>query len=217
MSYRLVLGDAMDAIDEIDPESVDVVITDPPYGVGFSGKATKHTKKTGVGYGFDDDVVYMKACILPVVEQCISRFSRVIVTPGVRNMWLYPAPTDMGAVFCPSGAGSGKWGFCCVHPILYYGDCPYLKDGKGSQPNSFSSTESAVKNGHPCPKPVGWMRWLVNRTSREGETVLDPFMGSGTTGVACMRDGRNFIGVEINPKFHAIAERRIREASCVLF
>jgi DNA modification methylase len=217
MSYELMLGDCREAIDRIPDGVVDVVITDPPYGVGFKGKATKHTGRSGVGYGFDDDVEYMKGCILPVINQCISRFRRVIVTPGVRNLWLYPPPADIGVVFCPSGAGSGKWGFCCAHPILYYGDCPYLRDGRGSRPNSFSSTESAEKNGHPCPKPLGWMRWLVNRASSEGETVLDPFMGSGTTGVACMRDGRKFIGVEIDPRYYAIAERRIRDASFMLF
>ena len=53
------------------------------------------------------------------------------------------------------------------------------------------------------------MTWLVNRVSMPGETILDPFMGSGTTGVAAIRLGRSFIGIEKEPKYFEIANRRI--------
>jgi site-specific DNA-methyltransferase (adenine-specific) len=56
------------------------------------------------------------------------------------------------------------------------------------------------------------MRQLVHLFSNEGQTVLDPFMGSGTTGVACVNTGRNFIGCEIDPGYFAIAQKRIAEA-----
>jgi len=56
------------------------------------------------------------------------------------------------------------------------------------------------------------MRWLIENGTDQGATVFDPFMGSGTTGVACVQTGRNFIGVEIDPTYYALAERRIREA-----
>jgi DNA modification methylase len=56
------------------------------------------------------------------------------------------------------------------------------------------------------------MLWAVYRASRDGETVLDPFMGSGTTGVACARLGRRFVGIEIEPKYFDIACRSIEEA-----
>ena len=67
-------------------------------------------------------------------------------------------------------------------------------------------------NGHPTPKPVKVTKWLIENTTNEGDTILDPFMGSGTTGVACVQTGRNFIGIEIEPKYYEIAERRIKEA-----
>jgi len=60
------------------------------------------------------------------------------------------------------------------------------------------------------------MRWILERTTRPAETVLDPFMGSGTTGVACVQTGRNFIGIEIEPKYFEIAQRRIAEAEAQL-
>jgi hypothetical protein len=67
-------------------------------------------------------------------------------------------------------------------------------------------------NGHPCSRAVSHFRWLVNWWSLPGETVLDPFMGSGTTGVACVQMGRNFVGIEIDPTYFQIAQRRIGEA-----
>lgn len=78
-------------------------------------------------------------------------------------------------------------------------------------------TKPTPANGHPCPRSVAHMRWLVNWWSEPGETVLDPFMGSGTTWLACYELGRNFIGIEIDPESYAIAERRIHEAAPVLF
>jgi site-specific DNA-methyltransferase (adenine-specific) len=67
-------------------------------------------------------------------------------------------------------------------------------------------------NDHPCPKPVGLMEKLVRDFTDPGETILDPFAGSGTTGVAAIRMGRKFIGWEKDPKYHAIALRRLQNA-----
>ena len=74
----------------------------------------------------------------------------------------------------------------------------------------FGKTENATK--HPTQKPVDLCKYLIETYTNEGDTVFDPFMGSGTTGVACVMTGRNFIGIEIDPTYFAIAERRIKEA-----
>jgi DNA modification methylase len=70
------------------------------------------------------------------------------------------------------------------------------------------ATEGKV---HPTQKPLKLMEWCLSFLP-EGVTVLDPFMGSGTTGVACINTGRNFIGIERDPGYFAIAERRIADA-----
>jgi site-specific DNA-methyltransferase (adenine-specific) len=67
-------------------------------------------------------------------------------------------------------------------------------------------------NHHPTVKPVALMRWLVRLVAPTDGVVLDPFMGSGTTGVACVREGRSFVGIEREPEYHAIAEARIAHA-----
>ena len=70
----------------------------------------------------------------------------------------------------------------------------------------------APANGHETPKPVELMERIVETTTNPGNTVLDPFMGSGTTGVACVQTGRRFIGVEIDPTYFALSVKRIEEA-----
>jgi len=71
------------------------------------------------------------------------------------------------------------------------------------------SERKPFKNHHPTVKPVHLMAWLVRLVSKEGDTVLDPFVGSGTTGVACVNLNRNFIGIELDPEYFKIAEKRI--------
>ena len=73
----------------------------------------------------------------------------------------------------------------------------------------FSNAASSVTPLHPTQKPVALMEYLIRTYTNEGETVLDNTMGSGTTGVACRNTGRSFIGIERDPEYFAIAERRI--------
>ena len=72
-----------------------------------------------------------------------------------------------------------------------------------------SKKERGKDNNHPTVKPLHLISWLIRLVSKEGDTVLDPFMGSGTTGVACKQLNRNFIGIELNEEYKTIAEKRI--------
>ena len=71
--------------------------------------------------------------------------------------------------------------------------------------------------GHPCPKPISWAKWLIERACPKDGLVLDPFLGSGTTVVACKELGRKYIGIEINPEYCKIAERRLFNTQESLF
>ena len=75
------------------------------------------------------------------------------------------------------------------------------------------ATVAHYRGKHPCEKPEPLMRHIIESSTRAGAVVLDPFMGSGTTGVACQRTGRKFIGIELNPEYVEIAERRIGDAA----
>ena len=69
------------------------------------------------------------------------------------------------------------------------------------------------KREHPTQKPLPLMMWCLEKYSKPGMTVLDPFLGSGTTAVACKKLGRNFIGIEKEPAYVAIAEKRLEKVN----
>lgn len=100
--------------------------------------------------------------------------------------------------------------------VFMYGDPPKSKEGKHVIPGRFLDTSSKGKEAaHPCPRKLSHVRWIVKFWTDDDETVCDPFMGSGTTLVACNLDGRNCIGIEIEEKYCEIAARRLEQG--VLF
>ena len=207
----LYLGDCREILPTLG--NVDAVVTDPPYGVSYEGSTTKHGKN-GFGYAsFDDTPEAIEAICVPAIREAVALARSAVVTPGNANAFKYDPPRAMGSIFYPSGANSGPWGFVCSQPLFFYGKDPYLMNALGRLPSAFSTTEATDRSvEHPCPKPIGTMKWLVQRVSMANETILDPFMGSGTTGVACAKLGRKFIGIEIEPKYFDIACRRIEAA-----
>jgi site-specific DNA-methyltransferase (adenine-specific)/modification methylase len=207
----LYCGDCMEIFPVLD--RIDAVITDPPYGVNFAGSATKCSTRNGQTYDcFDDTPLAIETEIIPRFVKAISMCKSAAVTPGLRCARLYPTPSGEGVIWYPAGANAGPWGFVTHQPIYYYGKCPYLARGKGSRPTGFQTNEVAERNGHPCPKPIGQMTWLVERASWDDDVVLDPFMGSGTTGVACVRLNRRFVGIEKSSAYFDIAVKRIDAA-----
>lgn len=208
-------ADAWDIVSRggpVDLAGVDAVVTDPPYGVGFDRKATKRRVRETVGYMSEHDgPEYVDAVVIPLVAWLREEVGRVVLTPGSRNAFRYPEPDALGTIFYPAGAGLGRWGFTCSQPILYYGKDPYLATGQGHRPDSFSTLKTSEDNGHPCPKSLKTMHWLVTKASLAGDLVLDPFMGSGTTLRAAKNLGRRAIGIEIEERYCEIAAKRMTQ------
>lgn len=206
-------GDCRELLPDL---AADALVTDPPYGVRLrgtddrayrSGRSTTIRKRRGVLYA--DDPSLVRELIVEAIPLALSRVDRGLVFPGPAMLFAYPEPDGIGGVFTPNGSGRSSWGFQLLHPILYYGKDPYLVDGMGSRPNGFRDEQpNKEKIDHPCPKPISWMRWAVVRVSREGETILDPFVGSGTTLVAAKWANRRAVGIEIEERYCEIAARR---------
>jgi site-specific DNA-methyltransferase (adenine-specific) len=198
--------------------SVDATITDPPYGVGFKGKATKDAIRVDSYLSYDDTRENFLLSVRPALDEALSKSRRSAIMCGNKTVHDLPTPADIGGIYAPAGGGLSSWGFVCFHPVLFYGRSPYMETGMGSRPTvvSISHPGGHITGerdiGHPCPKPVLYMDWLVSFASLRGETILDPFMGSGTTGVAAVKSGRKFIGIEIEPKYFDIACRRVSDA-----
>ena len=203
--------DCREVIHQLDLSAIDLVLTDPPYGIdgGRGGVNRKRGKGAYRPAEWEDTPEYVQTVCVPVVCLLIARVGRTIITPGSRHMMLYPTPDDVGCFYTPSSSGWGRWGLNVFNPIFYYGKDP--RAGTGQSPAGMLLNQPANTPGHPCPKPLGAWKWLLNKGSLEGETVLDPFMGSGTTLVAAKHTGRRAIGIEIEERYCELAARRLEQ------
>jgi site-specific DNA-methyltransferase (adenine-specific) len=197
--------------------AVNTVVTDPPYGILSPGDypARRRDDRGGqhglakAGYaGYADTYENFCTCIVPALTQSIQLAHRAAVFTGPHLQEQLKA-TAIGGIYIPAGSGRHEWGFKTFLPVLFYGIAPNLH--QGARPNTLLSTATVEPSLHPCPKPLPWMRWLVGLASLPSETVLDPFMGSGTTGMACIQLGRSFIGIEIERRYFDLACKRLEE------
>ncbi len=199
--------------------AADVLVTDPPYGVNIGGPDVGRNglgKKHGLAkpaYGlYEDTYENYVAVVVPAIRtalECVKR-GALFTGPHIQEL---PKATAIGGVYCPAGSGRHAWGFKTFLPVLFYGKDPLLY--WGARPNVLVSTAQAERNGHPTPKPIEWVRWLVDLASLSGEVVIDPFMGSGTTLRAAKDLGRRAIGIEIEEHYCEIAAKRLAQG--VLF
>ena len=204
---RLILGDCLEVMPLLDP--VDAVVTDPPYGIGFPYNTYEDTL---------DALVYLVNGFVPLA---IGMAERVIVTPGVSNISIYPKPKWTCAWTWDTTATYGHMGFSQWQPILIYGEDVsgfgsvngILKSDRIHFTGGSAKIRTDDGEGHTCPKPLGFVNRLVARFSGNDETILDPFAGSGTTGVACFNLNRKFIGIEKDTDYFDIMCRRIDEAT----
>lgn len=206
--YVIHHGDCREIIPEI--TGFDVVVTDPPYGVKLSHKQHKWFHQDGTGYESTPDNDSTVEMAVSVMESLVASGIRCVLTPGMRHALKYPQPNAIDCAFNKAGAGLSPWGFQCSQLIYFYGKDPKRP---GCYPSGYEQhpNDIALKNGHPCPKPERFWKWLVNRVSNDGETLLDPFLGSGTTLVVAKLLGRKAIGIEIEEKYCEIAARQMEQ------
>ncbi len=201
--HRLMCGDATKEGDHdvlLNGAGVDLVLTDPPYGVGVEYE------------DFEDSRDNVKALITATMP-FLRRWPCVLLTPGQRWLWDYPRPTWMLGWVHPAGNGLNPWGFTLLHPILAYGPDPYLAKGRGSRPDTL--VLAAGREGltsHPAAKPLAVWEWMLERGSaNQNEAILDPFLGSGTTIIAAEKLNRRCYAMEIEPRYCDVAIRRWEE------
>jgi site-specific DNA-methyltransferase (adenine-specific) len=172
---------------------VDAVITDPPYGIGFAAQPTKWQRQKGkAAEDWDDRAV-------AGLEHLLSR-GRVQIVWGGNYYEL--APTR----------GWLCWFKPDAPPSMGHFELAWTNQDKNARLISQSiSATNRERMGHPTQKPLRVMQWTLEQAG-DVQTVLDPFMGSGTTGVACAGMGKTFVGVEINPTYFDMACERISAA-----
>jgi len=200
MNTILYLGDAISYMRALPDKSVNAIITDPPYGVGIEYSNM-----------FEDTPEYVRKLLVSLIEEGV-RIADVVLFPSGKfenELWLMQNYPPRWRICWYKGAQStaSPIGFCDWEMIMVYGENVYR-----FVHDYMPVRTTPANNGHPCPKDVHWATWLVNKFTKKGDIVFDPFMGSGTTGVACAQLGREFIGCEIEPKYYDIASKRIEKA-----
>jgi site-specific DNA-methyltransferase (adenine-specific) len=189
--------------------SVDCVVTDPPYGIdGGNGGTSKARGKGDYSSNFDDTPDYISTVVVSVLFE-LSQWKTMALTPGHRCLSLYPPCDSFGCFYSTSSVGQQRFGMGDAQPILYYGW--HHLQGKFPTACSKNINETPEKNGHPCPKPEKAWRWLVDKVATQDMTVLDPFMGSGTTQRVCKDLGIKSIGIEMNEAYCEIAAKRMSQ------
>jgi len=191
----LHLADCRDVLPTLKAQAV---LTDPPYGIDF--EYATHDDNEADWFRLMDQVVPLMRAAAQIVIMPSCRFKAL--------QWWYTnhKPDWLIAWYKGSPGHLSAIGFSDWEPHLVWGKPP-------RQMHDYFQTPLVIdKNGHPCPKPIAYVQWLISRASTVGGTVIDPFMGSGTTGVACAQLGRSFVGIEIDPVYFDIACERIRRA-----
>ena len=234
-SIDLRCGDAIDLFKEIDSNSIDVVIADPPYNLG-KDYGNNHDLK-----GFDEYLDFSKLW-LSEAKRVLKPEGTIYVFMGVRFIsYLYDIlDRDLGMFFnswivwhYTQGLGKTK-GFSPRHddilmftktnkhtfnldnvrvPQKYYRARNNMRGANPGDVWKFSHVHYCNPNrqNHPTQKPEGLIERMILASSDEGGNILDPFSGSGTTLQVCQQIHRNAIGFELNPEYVEMTQARLRE------
>ena len=199
--------DCLDGFKLIPNESIDLILTDPPYGL----------KKEGINNDNDLSLFY-KALpesyrVLKKDAFFITFFSTKFLPEAFNNnpfkyFWNF-------ILYCPNGRVSSPIGFSKYMLCLVFknGNPKMIKKGKDifpDTPGTMIEPDEGFIN-HPTPKPKTFTKEILMLFSKENDVILDPFIGSGSTAVACKQLKRNYIGFEVNKDYWQLANNRLKK------
>jgi site-specific DNA-methyltransferase (adenine-specific) len=206
---------------ELPNNSIDLIVTDPPYGIKYQSNMRKKTEKFSLLENDDNDLRFLvysemfrvlkdnSCCIVFASWKNFSRdYTELEKYFSIKNtiIWFKRG----------GGIGDLKHSLLTDYEIAivcHKGKCPIRGKREGSVWEIKKVNSNKMK--HPTEKPTELIERLIEKFSNEGDVVLDPFLGSGTTAVASINTKRNFIGFELSKEYFDIAEKRIQE--CAFF
>lgn len=209
--WQVITGDCLEVMRGMDAGSVDAVITDPPYGIGYKNRrgdirprqyadVLPNDHNGDVGQSVID---WASGCAIPICTFAHHRFP----WDGDWRQWLV---WDKGGAVGGGGDIATCWKF--TWELIQVGGFGRLNGQRDESVLRFPIGQSNMKD-HPTQKPVALMAYLIEKLTNTGDLILDPFCGSGTTGVACIQTGRRFIGIEVDPGYADIARARCEKAA----
>ena len=202
----LYLGDCREILPTL--PKVDLVLTDPPYGIGAASASFYGTKKRRNSLAAPNDYGCDEWDNEPiddyVLKLTIEAGNKAIIFGG--NYFNVP-PSSCWLVWDKENGDSGF-----ADAELAWTNLDKAVRLKRYMWNGMFRANKEMRGDHPTQKPIGVMEWCLNLAPKATSTVADPFMGSGTTGVACANLGKTFYGIEREPKYFDIACQRIENA-----
>lgn len=198
----LYLGDCRDILPGL--PKVDACITDPPYGIGEAAGKNKSRSNLAVAKDFGNDSWDDEPISDDLIRMVREAGKWAVIFGG--NYYAMP-PAKCWLVWDKE---NGDNDFADAE--LAWTNLPKAVRLKRYLWNGMLRANKELRGDHPTQKPIGVMEWAIGHVPAPAQTILDPFMGSGTTGVACMNLGRAFIGIEREPRYFDIACRRIEDA-----
>lgn len=227
MISDMKLGDCLFLMKGLKDKSIDCIITDPPYevsphGAGKKGLSDRSSKIRDeiefMAHGFDYNAIFnefLRVCKIPNFLIFCSQQQLATILSFFKEKKL---KVDV-LVWSKTNPCPLCWNnyISDIEYIVYVHDKGACFNNKAplaykKKTKRYSIITNKMNKLHPTQKPLALIKELVEVHTKEDAIVLDPFAGSGTTGVACVELNRNFIGMEIDEKFHKVALDRINEA-----
>ena len=217
---KLMQGDCLERMKEIPDGSVDMVLTDPPYGMDYqSNRRVTQEKFEKIANDKELDWVdsFIDECHRVMSENSamyffcswhkIDYFKQAIERKfKLKNLICWVKNNH--------GSGDLKGGYAPKHEFVFYAvKGRVLNRGKRLPDVIYADKIPSKKLLHPTEKNISMLEVFINQHSDVGMAVLDPFMGSGTTGAACVNTNRRFIGIELDQGYFEIAKQRIEDAN----
>ena len=211
-NFQLIHGDCLEILPTLAAGSVDAVVTDPPYGIGVK---TNYAERGRGALARCNDYKPIIGDDKPFDPTPFLEFDTVILFGA--NYYADKLPISGGWIIWDKVDGLPS-----KRPVGFNdnSDCEMIWTNIGNAARivkhrwmgAMKASENGDRRIHPTQKPIKLMTRIIEYWTNPGDTILDPFMGSGTTGVACAQTGRSFIGIEIDENYFKIAEKRINKA-----
>lgn len=223
----VIHGDARDVLPTLGRESVDCVVTDPPYGQAYQSNQRGERHRALAGDGSPEEARALLDAVTPDLVRVLRR-TRHLWTFGLMPAHkLLPERAQTDVVWnkerMTGGDLTSAWGRS--HEPIYLSvraaDATNARNGAGSlaarlrRGSVITVPRAHSSKRHPTEKPVELVRQLVESSTTVGEVVLDPFAGSGSTGVAAVLEGRRCLLVEMDREYAEIAADRIKGAEAI--
>ncbi len=204
----VICGDCLEVMRGMDDNSVDLVLTDPPYGIGAYSTGTMGGGVLAKQSTFEPTTWDSESFDILQFHEC-QRTSRNQIIFGFNHFCDILPPTSSVIVWDKDN-GDNNFADCELAWTSFKTAVRKVR-WKWQGMLQERMGQDKEKRYHPTQKPVGVMKWIIEKYTKPDDIILDPFFGSGSTGVAAVRMGRHFIGIEINPDYCKIAEKRIQE------